>query len=463
MQISISKKAIVWSYLAQFFMIGTGLITLPVVLKTLSPQEVGLNYIFLSVNSIIALLDMGFSSQFARNITYLFSGAQNLQREGFDLHYSNVINERLLVTTLKTAKKLYKILSFIGLTLLLTLGTLYISHVTDGFKTVNNSLAIWLIFCVSCFFNIYYLYLSAFLQGRGLVEVSQKGQVFSKITQIVITLSLLFSGSGLIGVVISTLLSPFVFRYYSYHKFYDSYIKAIVKKFEIDKKDQKEVFFILLYNAKKMGIIGVLATAIGYASTIIIGIFLPLTDVASYGLMVQLVGIIITVSRTYSYSLSPQFANLMVQQKHEELANKFGLSIGVFICIQIVGLIGMISLPTFIRLLEFKTTLPSLYIVVLFYIYKFFEQNQSLYCQLMIIENNLVFYKSAVITGFSTVFSLFLFLRMGYGLLGVVIAQSLPLYVYVGWKWPIYVTNRYNIPFNSYVVQNTFKQIKKLH
>jgi len=45
--ISITKKDIFWNYIAQFFSLASGLITLPLILKMLTVEEIALNYIFL--------------------------------------------------------------------------------------------------------------------------------------------------------------------------------------------------------------------------------------------------------------------------------------------------------------------------------------------------------------------------------------------------------------------------------
>ena len=41
-EISVTKKDIIWGYLAQFFLVASGLITLPLVLNILSAEEIGM-------------------------------------------------------------------------------------------------------------------------------------------------------------------------------------------------------------------------------------------------------------------------------------------------------------------------------------------------------------------------------------------------------------------------------------
>ena len=77
----------IWSYLAQFLSIGTRIITLPFILNKLSAEETGFNYILITIGSVVTLVDLGFAPQFARNFTYIFSGAQELKTK----HFSTMI------------------------------------------------------------------------------------------------------------------------------------------------------------------------------------------------------------------------------------------------------------------------------------------------------------------------------------------------------------------------------------
>ncbi len=460
MEIKVTKGDVIWSYAAQFFNLATGLITLPLILKMLSADEVGLNYILLSLASIISLFDMGFSGQFARFITYIFSGAQELQKEGMTTNRSDNINEHLLAATILTAKRIYRYIALVAFVTLVSLGTIYVWHVTNGFKSIDNVVAIWCISCIASFFNIYYLYLNAFLQGRGLIRQTKQAQVYSRIFQVVLTFTLLLCGLGLLGVVISNLLAPFVLRYFSYNAFFDGYIKKVISTNEVMVAEMKEIFHILFYNAKKMGVIGILASAIGYASTIVIGAFLTLRDVGSYGLMIQLTGIIVSLASTYFYSLTPKLGSLMVIGDYEQFKKNVGLSLFSFYILYAMGVSLLLVAPIVFKYFEFHTQLPGYGILVAYCFYKLLEQNQSIYSQLLLISNDLVFYPSAVITGVVSFALLVALLYAGCGLWGVVFSQALPLFAYAAWKWPVYSRKKFGLSVREDVMFSSYTIIK---
>lgn len=462
MEIKTSKSDIIWSYIAQFLNLATGLITLPLILKMLSADEVGFNYILMSINSIVALFDMGFSGQFSRYLTYIFSGAQTIEKEGISSVYDDRINEHLLACTIKTAKRIYRIISLAAIIALLLFGTLYVYKVTQGFSLVSNTVVIWAIFCASCFFNVYYLYYNVFLQGRGLVKESRQAQILSRVCQILLTFILVFAGYGLLAVVIANFVSPFVFRIFSHKTFYTPEIKAILVKERVTTIEVKEVFTILFYNAKKMGFINILSSAIGYASTLVIGGYLSLAEVGSYGLLVQLTGIIAGISMVHFTSITPRLSSLMVMKDNAKVKEVFGMSMFFFYCIMILGYFALFAAVPILIWFEFNTQLPSYLIIGLYYLYAFNERNQGLFSQLFLMENDMRFFPAAIWTGIISFLALWLCLHLGYGLLGVVIAQSLPLYAYSAWKWPVEASKVYSINIKEDVICRPLDKIKTI-
>ena len=60
MEIHITKKDVLWGYIAQFFNIGAGILLLPVILKLLPADILGVWYIFLTISSLVQMIDFGF-------------------------------------------------------------------------------------------------------------------------------------------------------------------------------------------------------------------------------------------------------------------------------------------------------------------------------------------------------------------------------------------------------------------
>lgn len=91
-------------------------------LRLLTAEEIGLHYLMLTAGTLVALFDFGFAPQFGRNVSYVFSGAQEIKREGVQIIKSqSVINYRLLSNMIQTARLFYRFLAFIVLLVMLVL------------------------------------------------------------------------------------------------------------------------------------------------------------------------------------------------------------------------------------------------------------------------------------------------------------------------------------------------------
>lgn len=315
MSVEVSKKDVFWGYFSQIFIMASGLITLPLILRMLTAEEVGLNYLMLTIGSLVSLFDFGFAPQFGRNITYVFSGANRLQKEGIATDETATpghINYNLLSTLIHSARFVYQRLSLIVLLCMLTLGTLYMYTANKEISGVPNSFIIWIIYSVSVYLSIYYSYYNSLLTGRGLITEAKKAGVYSRIVYVVLTFVLLLCGLGLMGVVIANLVSPFVQRYLSHRYFFTGEIKSFHDQYVVDRKERRELISILWHNAKRSGLVFVGSYAVSKMGIFIAGFYLPLAVIGSYGLMMQLVGIIAAVSGTLVSLYQPRFAKLRI-------------------------------------------------------------------------------------------------------------------------------------------------------
>ena len=55
-----------WGFLAQGLNIGTGLLLLPMILRYLKPDEIGLWFVFMSLAGLAQLLELGFQPTIAQ-------------------------------------------------------------------------------------------------------------------------------------------------------------------------------------------------------------------------------------------------------------------------------------------------------------------------------------------------------------------------------------------------------------
>ena len=122
----IGKREIAWSYAGTAFMIGAGVLILPFILHKLPQETVGIWNIFQTITMLVLMLDFGFRSTFARNISYIFSGVKTLQKTGVTRTDANAtVDYGLLKGTLVAMKRFYRWLALGVFVILATAGTAY--------------------------------------------------------------------------------------------------------------------------------------------------------------------------------------------------------------------------------------------------------------------------------------------------------------------------------------------------
>ncbi|ABQ03381.1 O-unit flippase-like protein [Flavobacterium johnsoniae] len=461
----LSKKDVFWGYFAQIFSIASGVITLPLILRMLTKEEIGLNYLLITFGSLVSLFDFGFASQFGRNISYVFGGAQNLKKEGLEvLDSPTEINYRLLSTMIKTAQYVYRRIALVVLTTMLSLGTWYIYEVTDGFKSVDNAFIIWLFFSFSIFFDIFYSYYTSLLVGKGMIMESRKAIVYSKLVYILLAFVFLYMGFGLVGVVIANFVAPFFNRIISYRFFFTNDLRGKLDSYIITKEEKIKLFNIVWHNSRRLGLVFIGSYAINKFSLFLAGLYLPLSDIASYGLMLQLFGLVSAVAGTFFSINQSRFSVLRVNGKLDELLKEFAYSMNLYYVLFILGAFFIIFIcPWFLTVIGANAKLPSLLIMGVFTVIVLLEGNHSNFSTLIVIKNEIPFVKPSLIAGGAIILGDYFSLAYtGWGILGLVLVQGLVQIAYANWKWPYVVCKEFRISFFMFIVIGAQESLIKL-
>ncbi len=463
MSVNISRSDVVWSYVAQFFNIGTGVLTLPLILHMLSTEEIAMNYLMMTIGTMVAMIDFGFAPQFGRNITYVFSGAKQLDKEGLNTDVGNSINYHLLRCLIDVAKKVYRCMSIIVLLLMLTCGTIYMYKVTDGFTSVKNSCLVWIIYSISTYFNVYFYYYSSLLSGRGLIKEARKAMIASRVTYLLLSFSLILIGLGLLGLCIANLISPFISRWISYRYFYDDQLKVALLKEHPTSGEIKELFINIWFNAKRLGLTTIGGYAVLNFSLFVAGIYLSMSEISSYGLMIQLVTIISSLSNTFFATLVPKMTSYRVERNNEQLIRMFSWSMNIFYTLFVLMSLVLLFLgPIVLEFIGSNAQLPSALILAPYLIVTFLEQNHGLYAGVITMGNSVPYYKAGLISGFFVCLGDILILQFtGIRLLGLVLVQGFVQVVYQNWYWPRWVCKELGVSFHFLVKLGFIESINK--
>ena len=449
-EIKVTKRDVAWNYIAQIVNYGSGFFLLPIILNRLSAEEVGMNYLMQSVVFMVALISAEFSRQLGRNITYVLSGAQTIEKEGVSNNVSDSnVDYHLLKIILSTTQTVYRVIALVALFLMLTAGTLYMHNATDGFTNVENSLTIWVLFSVSTFINIYFTYYNSFLSGAAMIMEYNKVTILTRMTYIVVSIVLLLCGYGLMSVVIGHLVSPFFGYIYAHSCFYTRDMKENLSEHKVSRIEIKENFRTIWYTIKKNIVDCFGLYLVNQSGTLLIGGFLSLVEVASYGLMLQLFQILASLSRGVFASYLPMFFKHRVKRDTELFIKDFSFSMFVFWITYIIGGFVIIYFaPPVLEVIRSNSELPVKLILYVYMINGVLEINHELCSNAIVAKNEVPFMKASLLGGIGVfVVNLITLKFTMWGMLGVVVGQLLVQSVYNHWKWPKYILDDMGVSF----------------
>lgn len=436
----ISNKDILTSYLAQFFQIGSSILILPLILKKLDSNELGIWYIFLSISTLVFLLDFGFAPTIQRNVNYIYSGVTKLSKEGVILIQNKDqidINYNLLENVIKVSKKIYLKISIIAFLVLFIFGNLYIYFLVKNLNIDKKMVLIsWQIFILSSALNLYYGYYTPLLVGAGKITKSNVTLILSKVTYLILCYILLTIKFGLVGISIANFLSAFVNRKASKFFFYEKDLKS---KLEENKfREEKDIFEILWFNSKKMGIISLAAYLIYSANTLIVSKYFSLEIVAKFGFTLQILNLLKNLSGTIFFTKLPLLNMYRAQNRIKELKNEFFNSLKISLLLFLLGSFGLVFLgETILKILSIKSLLmPKLFIIIFVFNY-LLDINCNLFSNLISTDNRIPTVKAALISGILMIILMIILLEIKTDIYVIAFIPILVQGLYNYWKWPI--------------------------
>lgn len=433
----IRKYDISWNYISTLISITTNLIMLPIIMYFLDANLIGLWGVYISISSIVILLDFGFSPTFSRNIAYAWSGSSMIEKTGIIQNNTDQPNYILMKKILYASKKTYLYISVIALFSMIFIGTPYILHVSKEIN-INTLLISWGVYSVAIFFNIYFGYYGAYLRGVGAIKRLSQSIIFSKLIQISVSIALLILGLDLIGVTVAYLLSGLVFRFFSRSFFYKHHnIGKIIKGIIVLKNDVRDIFFTIWHNAWRDGLVSLSNFFTVQASVIISSIFLTLAETGVYSISIQLVTVISTVSTALYSAYQPAIQSAFVKDDKDKLVNYLSISSFVYNVVYWFGVFALliIGIPL-LNLISSDVFIDINFLIVLS-IYFYLLKQHSLFASFISNRNSIPYVKAFVLSGLlSIVLQLTLFIFFELGIYSLVMAQMIAQLLYNNWYWP---------------------------
>lgn len=458
----IGRKDIAWNAAGTFMRVASGVIILPIVLRTFPKEEYGLWTIFIYVGTIASLLDFGFSNAFGRNITYIFSGVKELKKQGYVSVPQNdkSIDFGLLKSVIVAMKKYYAALAGIFLLLFGIASPFYLPYIlqNNNYEGDHKSVWIaWLIYGVLVAYQLYTYYYSSLLTGRGMVKRNQQAIIIGQSVRILAIYILVLLNFGLIALVIGQFLGDYITRTISRLFFYDKNIKKELAGATSVKTT--EILSIMFPNAARIGITTLGGLLITKAAVPVASLYLPLEMIGSFGVTKMMIDLIASIGGIWFLTFYPKITSYRVNNEFEHLKRTYIKGKISLIFAFIIFGTGLVLLGNYaLDLINSKTELLPISIIIVLLIVVFLESNHVLSAQMLLTKNEVPFAKASILTGLATIILLFLGLKYAHlGAWSMFLAPGIADIVYQNWKWPFEVWKELNIRCGDFF--NVFKMI----
>jgi O-antigen/teichoic acid export membrane protein len=450
----ITKSDVLWNYGATFLKIASSILLFPIILRMMPSETVAIWTIFITITAFANLLDFGFSSSFTRNITYVFSGVKSLKSSGFETIGKEIVqvDYGLLKGVISSMKWFYGRVAVILFFFLITLGTYYIYTILHNYKGQKDEVYIsWIILCILSTYNLYTLYYDSLLQGKGLVKRSKQILIAGQTVYLIIATVLIILGNGLIAIISAQASSIIIVRYLSYQAFFTKEIKQ--KLLIAMTRSKKEILNAISPNAVKIGLTSLGSFMVQRSAIVIGSLYLPLIDIASYGITMQLIGVIAGLAGIYTATHQPKIAQLRVLNKKDEIKEIYIIGQYVSFLTFLIGGIGLIFIGVWcLNIIGSKTLLiPNMMILVLLVI-QLLENNHAVAGGILLSKNEVPFFKASILSGTGTVILLYILFNItDLGIWSMIVAPGFAQAIYQNWKWPMVVIHELNISAKDFI------------
>lgn len=451
----IDKEDIFWNYGATFFKIASGILLLPLILRIMPSEMVGIWTVFMTITALSTLLDFGFSSSFTRNVTYIFSGVRHLKIQGFEtvLAGTKNIDYGLLKAVILSMRWFYLRVAIILFVVLVTFGTWYVYTLLQFYKGNPKEVYVaWFVLCLINTYNLYSLLYDSLLQGKGLIKRSKQIVIIGHMVYIGIASVLIIAGYGLIAIVSAQASSVILIRWLSYRSFFTNEIKK--KLYETIARDKNEVFKAVYPNALKIGLTSLGGFMVQRSAIIIGSMYLSLEVIASYGITMQIIGVIAALAGVYTGTFQSQISQLQVERNNSAVKEIYLKGqLVLFVTYVSAGLVLLFFGGWVIKLIGSNTQLMPLWLMVLALFLSFEQSNLSIAGGILLSKNEVPFFKAAILSGISIITGLLiLFEFLDWGILTMLVIPIIVDLSYQAWKWPLEVKRELKINFKDFTL-----------
>lgn len=426
-KLDILKNTTLQALILKGLFLATTSLNALIMVKYLDSQDLGVWYIFATIQTFIFIL----SNAFIPNVSRQYTLADARLGVKFDLLFFKSKVDRLFL----------KISSFIAL-LLMLVTFVYLEPVLDFFEINRKILLLsWVVLASSCLLEVYFSKYDCILMGYGRFKEVNSANFIGRISLLLMCVcyfSLIGRSYGLLAFCFIYLFSNIVKRYL---------IVKEVKKILIEKEnsgaDSSEsikYYFSIHKLIIKLSMKSLVASAgsvmITRSAILIMPLYLSINEVASYGLTYQLYELSFNLIFTCCVIFSPKWVRLFESNDKNLGWSYYKVQIWsfAFMSLSIIFIISVV--PFIFNLFHVNTALLSKSLCLLLGVIFLLQMVHSIAGQLLTIKNEIPYAYASFGSGLMIALITF-FILPEFGVVGAILAILLVQLTYNNWKWPL--------------------------
>lgn len=433
----LDRSTVFWSWVMNGLRLASGVVVLPLLVLKLSKPDYGMYFVFLSLSSLVPILDLGFSVSIGRAVNYAMGGATQLQAFGLATQPgTGTPNQTMLWQLLHTTRQLYRLLSVGVLAVVGLGGTAFLWHAVPQTSSPQITWAAWGVTLIAVAWDFYSGWWNVYLRNMNCVLASARQMVAALGLRLLLSCVLLLAGGGLLSVPVATLISSVWLRFLAR--------RAVLG--QLDKQNDpgakaaevKALLATLWPNSWRVGVYFLSGYLAGQANTLICLPLLGLEASGEYGFSLQLIAICSGMAQVWTGVKWPQVGQLRIKQEHAALRRLLWPRLWLqYLTYATLAAGVVVIVPALLRWGQSdKAVLPGLWLGLLA-VNGLLEMNCMSWSTLISTENRLPMVWPTIISNLaSLVIIVTLIQTTNFGLaVFVVVPFSLGI-LYNYWKWP---------------------------
>lgn len=398
--VRVTRSAVLWSYVATGFRVGSALILLPVVLFYLDEQELAFWYVLVAVGQMAYQLDFGFSQTLTRSAAYLWAGAPNLQSRGViraspELRKPNL---EMMGDLIATFRLFYFVMAFGLVGVALLIGWPYINRlVRPGDPDFAYFAGAWLVYALAMGIYFTSMLWAAFLSGINQVQKGQQLLALGLVVNYAIVLLGLWLGIGVWSLVLGYLAMSLVVRGFGLW-----IVRRQLEKAGWDGGGRPRTTLIktLWGNSWRTGVYSAGAMMTREGPVYLSGIFLPSAVTASLGIAMHMTRLVRQLAMIWVRVKMPWIQQKWVTNEISLLLKTFYSRVAIGTATYIAGALGIVILgPLLLEFTQSDVSMLPILPLGLLLVFFLIENFRSFFAQLVISTNVVPFWKSWILSG----------------------------------------------------------------